>query len=498
MQLFISYARVDKRYCQQIVNLLDMHDIWYDQRLYAGQRWWEEIVNRLEQCQGFVYLLSPESIASEYCQKEFAVARSLGKHVFPILIHPRTKIPDTVKEYQCADLSNGLDADSVKTLLSAIFLAERTTTQSVYRTTTVPVVKLHENSSHDYSTLIAQAAEAIESESFDQALFLLKQVQSGNFTSRFIDLTSMIHEVEEALEHQAYLREAEREYAPIVALAKRDRTRKISREAFKAFSKAFPDYDPENLARVLEESPLATQQVAMSFWEWCDVIGGKLILEHGKERKVCRLEPFQMTKYPVTNIQFQAFIDAHNGYSNDAWWNFSPYALAWHRSNPSALNAKYQEEDIPRGNVCWYEVMAYCNWASHVTGLNITLPTEEQWQWAAQGQDGRMFPWGERFNKKVCNSRESGIKRPTPVTTFREGMSPFGVMDMAGNVWEWCSNGYSGDPGKSEGDSDYRIMRGGSFMSAQEHLRNKAKIVVNPLYRYSSIGFRLVLSPASS
>ncbi len=61
MRLFLSYARVDKPYAIQVVNMLDIHEIWYDQRLYAGQDWWREILRRLDWCDGFIYLLSPDS-----------------------------------------------------------------------------------------------------------------------------------------------------------------------------------------------------------------------------------------------------------------------------------------------------------------------------------------------------------------------------------------------------------------------------------------------------
>ena len=88
MRLFVSYARVDKPYCIQIIEMLDVHEVWYDQRLYAGQQWWKEILRRLDWCEGFIYLLSPESVASEYCRREFELALNLGRHIFPVLIHP--------------------------------------------------------------------------------------------------------------------------------------------------------------------------------------------------------------------------------------------------------------------------------------------------------------------------------------------------------------------------------------------------------------------------
>ncbi len=108
MRLFISYARVDKRYCSQIIETLDVHETWYDQRLHAGQKWWDVIKKQLDWCEGFVYLLSPDSVTSEYCKKEFLIAKELGKHIFPVLIHSRTPMLEELKHIQFVDLSRGL------------------------------------------------------------------------------------------------------------------------------------------------------------------------------------------------------------------------------------------------------------------------------------------------------------------------------------------------------------------------------------------------------
>ena len=105
MKLFVSYARVDKPYCVQIVRALSGHDIWYDQRLFAGTNWWHEIYRRLEWCEGFLWLLSPESVSSTACLREFNLAHSLGRIVFPLLIHPETEVPEP-----CATFTTSISA----------------------------------------------------------------------------------------------------------------------------------------------------------------------------------------------------------------------------------------------------------------------------------------------------------------------------------------------------------------------------------------------------
>jgi formylglycine-generating enzyme required for sulfatase activity len=138
MRLFVSYARVDKPFCKQVVlTLADAHEVWYDQRLHAGDEWWEEIKKRLRWCDAVLYLLSPESVASEYCQKELEIARSLGKIIIPVLIQARTPIPIELQNIHYADLSEGLNVDTVGSLLNAILMAERRTGQSIELPTNV-------------------------------------------------------------------------------------------------------------------------------------------------------------------------------------------------------------------------------------------------------------------------------------------------------------------------------------------------------------------------
>jgi hypothetical protein len=194
MRLFISYARVDKPYCQQIIDTLDVHDVWYDHRLHAGQKWWTEIVARLSWCEGFVYLLSPDSINSKYCQQEFQIAQKLGKHIFPVMIHARTPLPEALEHFQYADLSKGLSAEAVKMLLNAIYIAERhapVPQVSVAAVTKAQAAAPVPNNPH---TLIDEAAQALDSEDFDRAVFLLKQAREQGYSSRFVNIEAVLQD----------------------------------------------------------------------------------------------------------------------------------------------------------------------------------------------------------------------------------------------------------------------------------------------------------------
>ncbi len=124
----------------------------------------------------------------------------------------------------------------------------------------------------------------------------------------------------------------------------------------------------------------------------------------------------------------------------------------------------------PVVGVSWYEAVAYCQWLSAKTSWTYRLPTEAEWEKAARGTDGRRYPWGSDWDTTKCNNSEKGPKRTTPVGEYSPGGdSPYGVGDMAGQVWEWCSTRWGSQyPYQHDGREDMdgeepRILRGGSF-----------------------------------
>jgi len=126
MKLFISYARVNMPFCQKLVQLLEAHEVWYDQKISGGQNWWQTILEKIEWCEGFIYLLSPDSIQSEHCEKECRLALKMGRVVIPVIIQSRTLSPQYLMHIQYVDLSKGLDdVSSVVNLMSSLFKAER-------------------------------------------------------------------------------------------------------------------------------------------------------------------------------------------------------------------------------------------------------------------------------------------------------------------------------------------------------------------------------------
>jgi formylglycine-generating enzyme required for sulfatase activity len=512
MHLFVSYARVDKPYCIQIVNTLSAHNVWFDDRLYVGQNWWQEILRRLEWCEGFVYLLSPESLASEYCRREYELALSLNKAIFPVLIHKDIEIPENLAHFQYADLSNGLTPESTRDLLNSILFAERQRSHS-YAPLSVPLEE-SKPPTVSPSSVISVVSQSMENGQYDKAVFILRQAKASGYTSKFINIDSILREAETGLERQSWLREADREYRQIADLVRRRRTRDLGREAFLAFQKDYPDYDPECLAALIgddvqQASGVMPEQIkspnnlpapnfSLPLLEWVDIPAGMALVETSEVegqsvRQQIFVDSFKIAKYPVTNAQYQRFVDDPMGYNNLSWWQFSQAANEWRMANPKAKAGRFQGDERPRENVTWYEAMAFCHWLSTRLGYKVTLPTEAQWQRAAQGDDGRRFPWGSEFDAAKCNARESEVKMTTLVMRYPAGASAYGVYDMVGNVWEWClDTRKQHELNVDITGTDERAVHGGSFVSVHERSEIGFRYFLPPATSYASIGFRLV------
>ncbi len=508
MRLFVSYARVDKPFCVQVVNTLDVHETWYDQRLYAGQHWWKEILRRLDWCEGFIYLISTESLDSEYCRREFELARKLGRHIFPVLIQNGVVLPPELAELQYADFSKGITPDAVKTLLNAIYLAEHTQAESQngHRQSPEQIIAPEEIRlpEKEPAALIGAAAAAMEKNQFDQAVYLLRQAKSNNFTSQFIDLDVLLKEAEAELARQTYLREAEREYRQIAELVKYRRTRRLGCKAFQAFSQSYPDYDPDNLASICSKTPpllpsmllprKAEPAFELPMLDWCEIPAGNVLMENtpGRQQTVY-IDAFHISKYPITNAQYQVFLDEKDGYADAVWWDFSPHARAWRAAHPESRASKFKGDERPREMVNWFDAMAFTRWLSARMEATITLPSEGQWVRAARGDDRRVYPWGDKFDKDRCNTLESKLKMTTMVVRYPDGVSPYGVYDMAGNVWEWCLNTKADRSTTPEITSnDERVVHGGSYLGPAQRARISFCYYLKPKVFYASIGFRIV------
>ncbi|WP_026370080.1 formylglycine-generating enzyme family protein [Kallotenue papyrolyticum] len=196
------------------------------------------------------------------------------------------------------------------------------------------------------------------------------------------------------------------------------------------------------------------------------------------------------------------------------------YALFQHDSGDVAPRAAPPTHPVV--DVSWHEAQRFCAWLRQLTGQPFRLPTEAEWEKAARGTDGRAFPWGDRFDPARCNTRESGIGTTTPVDHYPTGASPYGVLDLAGNVYEWTQSLQAPYPYRAEDGRNgmeplhttasrrllqrllhrapehapppleqRRIIRGGCYVNPEGFARCACRLRLDPAQRTPFVGFRL-------
>jgi formylglycine-generating enzyme required for sulfatase activity len=203
-------------------------------------------------------------------------------------------------------------------------------------------------------------------------------------------------------------------------------------------------------------------------------------LNEHPQRKIS-LGDYYIDKFEITKRQYKEFVNA-TGRAAPLNWVNGQYAP--------------DTDDHPVFFITWFDADAYCKWAGK------RLPTEEEWEKAARGTDGRSFPWGNEFDLKKTNAsgKYGGVY---PVGHFEEDVSPFGVYDMAGNVQEWTASWYKAYPGNEYEDEDYgeklRVTKGGGWgglghYSFDLFYRTSFRGFMDPSQGFDDLGFRCVLS----
>lgn len=228
------------------------------------------------------------------------------------------------------------------------------------------------------------------------------------------------------------------------------------------------------------------------------------------------LKEFKMGKYPITNKEFGVFVDdakyITSAEKEGSGFVFNPNFTviknaSWkHPFGPdSSIKNK---KNHPVVQVSWYDAIDFCIWLSLKTKKKYRLPTEAEWEKAARGTDGRIFPWGNKWNSSFCNA-EYRIKDTTPVDMFSsKSDSPYGCSNMCGNVFEWTSTTIGNEnpwPAKykypyiaNDGRENLRlktrrVSRGGSYSRSEVYCRTAFRFADPPSDRYSAQGFRVAL-----
>ncbi|RQW04567.1 NACHT domain-containing protein, partial [candidate division KSB1 bacterium] len=202
--------------------------------------------------------------------------------------------------------------------------------------------------------------------------------------------------------------------------------------------------------------------------EYILVPGGEYVM--GALQNKVRVEPFYLAKFTVTNRLYRLFLHEKK-YRKPPYWN----------------DKRFNGDDQPVVGVSWDDANAYCDWLKHKNkkGGKFRLPSEAEWEWAA-GRAERTYPWGEKEPTPERANYAGKVGQTTKVGNYPAGATLDGLMDMAGNVWEWCEDW------SDEQDKRFRVLRGGSWASAADELSCSNRDGSNQEDCYKNFGFRVV------
>jgi formylglycine-generating enzyme required for sulfatase activity len=379
--IFISYAREDQPYARALAHHLRQRgfDVWMDDRIDFGDRWWQTIVEALQASAAFVVVMAPESETSEWVHREVLLALRERKPIFPLLLRGRGF--SILVDRQYADVTGG-------------------------------------------------------------------RMPPDDFCGRL------------------------REVLP---------AQEVSRPAP-------PKEKPAILPREHSFEPEMILIPAGDFLMGSDPAKDKNAEDREQPQHTLHLPDYYIARTPITNAQYAAFVKA-TGHKQPKQWEG--------RKPPRG------KKEHPVGSDTWLDAVAYCTWLAQLTGKPYRLPSEAEWEKAARGTDGRIYPWGDRWDPKRCSSMEGGKGDTTPVGAYPNGASPYGLLDMAGNVWEWTLSlrrDYPYDPrdGREDlGAAGSRVVRGGSWSRDQRYARCACRNWFIPGPWGLSLGVRVVVSRAS-
>ncbi|MGB5833427.1 MAG: SUMF1/EgtB/PvdO family nonheme iron enzyme [Thiohalocapsa sp.] len=243
------------------------------------------------------------------------------------------------------------------------------------------------------------------------------------------------------------------------------------------------------LARIGDPRPgvLASRGCPVPYW--CHLPGGVVFI-NGRDE--IRVEPFMLARHPVTLGQYDAFVCAEDGFLDDRWWS------GLERRPLEGWNAT-RRCNYPATQLSWHDATAYCRWLAARLGLEVRLPDEWEWQWAAQSaRDDFVYPWGCDWLAGRANTDEAGVGRTIAVGMYPAGQSLQGVDDLAGNIWEWCRSAFHLSGGLRTEDlaaaRSARVIRGGSWRVNRGFARADFRLDAMPGDRVGSTGFRVACS----
>ena len=547
-KLFISYRSNDAIKVDKIARDLTLlkyddgtprYTTWQDKHNLppAVSYWWDAIVDAIVECDMFVFHLSQASLQSEVCRAELEYAHKRHRPIVSVVLdgefflNPQSGkydvpketwelVPDWLGESQFLFY---IQTEFYGRFQTAVELFERNWPRDIDASRPLnPDSKSVHGSNHALYAAACDYAERVafaDAEKHFDVLVRRNDSDYADLATQWLKVIRAYGELIEMIAHRSPPVVFRRKWAAYQTL--------FSSDLLEDF------FDPKdltargtavNVGAITVDTPIPAVQVRPAPvsppppkptkprsldllpapFAWIDIPAGEVTLPEGgyvpKGGQTFDVPTFKIAKYPLTNTQFATFMKA-DGYNQQKWWT----VFGWEQRQKDQWteprywqDAKWNGPEHPVVGVSWFEAVAFCQWLSETAGEKVMLATEQQWQRAAQGDKGLTYPWGSEWDGKRCNNsvKPESSNQTTPVRQYEgRGDSPYRVVDMAGNVWEWCLTSYNDGNSEINSNVEYRVLRGGSWINyGADFFRADYRLRNDPHIRDSSGGFRLAFS----
>jgi formylglycine-generating enzyme required for sulfatase activity len=493
--IFISYAREDQTYLRKLVEELHRRgfETWVDDRIDYGDRWWKTIEKAVHYCAAFVVIMTPDSHESEWVERELLFAQRVRKPIFPLLLRGE-EFPLLITT-QYVDVSNGqLPPESFYTRLGRIAPPKKEVIppqpkKEIKGPTPTPAPAARSRSMN--WPLVGGIAGGLL-----LAIFLGSVIFSaiGGGDDEPTSSLAEAADIPVALPSPTNLPEllptptSTRE-PPVVPPALTSTITDLRTTITAA------DGAPMVLVPAGPFTMGSDADVALAECQKFQLECQRSWFEDEEPVRRVTLDAFYIDQYEVTNARYAACVEAG---ACDPPAETSSWTQESYYGNP-------EYDDFPVIYMSWEQARSYCEWRGD------RLPTEAEWEKAARGTDGRIYPWGNTFEGNRLNfcdtncyeswankDYDDGYADTAPVGSYPNGVSPYGMYDMAGNVWEWVADWYDADyyatapshnpPGPDDGER--KVVRGGSWYLHDYGARSATRLTNEPGRQSIPNGFR--------
>ena len=467
--IFISYSHKDKAYVNKLYEALTARgfDAWIDDRIDYGSEWPKEIQRRLDACDALILVMTPRAYDSKWVHNELSRAQRFGKEVFPLLLDGDGPWL-SVESLQYVDVrGRRLPPEDFYDRLEKVAPRSRTLPRAAAPAPAKPAPQPRPEQPKPTKEELA-AIERRRQQAAARTRQTLKQIGIGALALGLIGgciwgVTALM---------------------PWLGDLFASRPEPTLTPTRTPESPAPPEPQPGDTRTRAIDGMVEVYVPAGSFDMGSD--SGE-----SDERPVHRvtLSAFWIDQTEVTNRMYALCVQAGEC--------TSPMDESSYTRTDYYRNAAY--DDYPVIYVTWFDANTYCAWAGG------SLPSEAQWEYAARGSDGRTYPWGnDSPNCGLANYYDGSrycVGDTAEVGSYPTGASPFGALDMAGNVWEWVADRYGPYSADSQtnpqgpASGDYRVLRGGSWYVSDDSVRSANRYGYDPSVAYNSLGFRCARSP---